>query len=131
MSELQNVGNIIFFIVLVLSFVLTSVNLGDSSINKGLPIIGLIVNIFALVLALMMKFTPNCLSELMIRPTFFPYVMMGLFIAVYVFSLIVSISDINDNTKENKVLSWIVLISDILVVLVILGMFLTGKLSLD
>jgi hypothetical protein len=131
MAELQNVGNIIFFIVLVLSFVLTSVNLGDSSINKGLPIIGLFVNIFALVFVLMMKFTPNCLSELMIRPTFFPYVMMGLFIAVYVFSLIVSISDINDNGKENKVLSWIVLISDILVVLVILGMFLTGKLSLD
>lgn len=130
MTELQNVGNIIFFIVLVLSFVLTSVNLGDPTINKGLPVIGLIVNIFALVLVLMMKFTPNYLSELLITPTFFPYIMMGLFIAVYAFSLIISLSDINDNGKDNKVLSWIVLISDILIVLVILGMFLTGKLSL-
>ena len=130
MTELQNVGNIIFFIVLVLSFVLTSVNLGDPTINKGLPVIGLIVNIFALVLVLMMKFTPNYLSKLLIRQTFFPYIMMGLFIAVYAFSLIISLSDINDNGKDNKVLSWIVLISDILIVLVILGMFLTGKLSL-
>lgn len=130
MAELQNVGNIIFFIVLVLSFLLTSVNLGDPTINKGLPVLGLIVNIFALVLVLMMKFTPNYLSKLLIRPSFFPYIMMGLLIAVYAFSLIISLSDINDNGKDNKVLSWIVLISDILIVLVILGMFLTGKLSL-